>query len=163
MADSRILVAEQLISSSCRMDFPHWTADGGIEGEEDEEGDHNNHSNQDDKPKPLHPSTSTSTSTQNSKSKSTTTTVNTSMSTQKSKSSHNSKSRSGYNSKSNSLNAYAAFKDYTMLSIGGKERTLTQFAEVASQAGLEIERVHRDRETAHVVLELRMKRRMESN
>jgi hypothetical protein len=45
-----------------------------------------------------------------------------------------------------------------MLSIGGKERTLPQFAYVASEAGLEIERVHYDLGTAHAVLELRMKR-----
>ncbi|KAK3688042.1 S-adenosyl-L-methionine-dependent methyltransferase [Podospora appendiculata] len=51
---------------------------------------------------------------------------------------------------------YAAFKDYSMLSIGGKERTLEQFAAVAAAAGLAVTAVYRDRGTPHAVVELQV-------
>lgn len=51
---------------------------------------------------------------------------------------------------------YAAFKDFTMLAIGGKDRTLAGFERVAREAGLEVERVWWDRGTPHAVLEMRL-------
>ncbi|KAK3324340.1 S-adenosyl-L-methionine-dependent methyltransferase [Cercophora scortea] len=51
---------------------------------------------------------------------------------------------------------YAAFKDYSMLSIGGKERTLEQFAAVAAAAGLAVTAVYRDLGTPHAVIELQV-------
>ena len=52
---------------------------------------------------------------------------------------------------------YAAFKDFSMLPIGGKERSLSQWRSVAAAAGLEIARVHMDpKGTAHGVLELKL-------
>ncbi|KAL2258817.1 hypothetical protein VTK26DRAFT_7727 [Humicola hyalothermophila] len=52
---------------------------------------------------------------------------------------------------------YAAFKDFSMLSIGGKERTLAQFAAVAAAAGLRVSGVFRDVATPHAVVELALK------
>ena len=49
---------------------------------------------------------------------------------------------------------YAAFKDWTMLSIGGKERTVEEFAAIAREAGLKVEGVYRDQVTPQGVLEL---------
>lgn len=54
---------------------------------------------------------------------------------------------------------YAAFKDYAMLSIGGKERSLAQFKEVADAAGLKISSVFQDKATPHGVIELVLKDR----
>ncbi|KAK3361128.1 S-adenosyl-L-methionine-dependent methyltransferase [Lasiosphaeria ovina] len=48
---------------------------------------------------------------------------------------------------------YAAFKDYAMLSLGGKERTLEQFGAVAAAAGLRVSGVFRDQATPHAVVE----------
>ena len=55
------------------------------------------------------------------------------------------------------LPLYAAFKDFSMLSIGGKERSLPQFAAVADAAGLRVSGVFRDEATAHAVVELALK------
>jgi hypothetical protein len=54
------------------------------------------------------------------------------------------------------LPLYAAFKDFSMLSIGGKERSLEQIAAVADAAGLKVSGVFRDEAggTAHAVVEL---------
>lgn len=52
---------------------------------------------------------------------------------------------------------YAAFKDFSMLSIGGKERSLKQFAALADAAGLRVSRVFRDGATPHAVIELALK------
>ncbi|AEO67174.1 uncharacterized protein THITE_2115997 [Thermothielavioides terrestris NRRL 8126] len=52
---------------------------------------------------------------------------------------------------------YAAFKDFSMLSIGGKERSLPQFAAVADAAGLAVSAVFRDDATPHAVVELALK------
>ena len=52
------------------------------------------------------------------------------------------------------LPLYAAFKDYSMLSIGGKERSLKQFAALADAAGLRVSGVFRDGATPHAVIEL---------
>jgi hypothetical protein len=52
------------------------------------------------------------------------------------------------------LPLYAAFKDFSMLSIGGKERSLEQFAAVADAAGLRVSRVYWDGATPHAVVEL---------
>lgn len=49
---------------------------------------------------------------------------------------------------------FSAFKDYTMLSLGGKERTLENFNQVAEAAGLKISGVFPDRGTPHAVIEL---------
>lgn len=49
---------------------------------------------------------------------------------------------------------YAAFKDWTMLSIGGKERTVEEFGWIAKEAGLKVEGVYRDQVTPQGVLEL---------
>ncbi|KAL1839914.1 hypothetical protein VTJ49DRAFT_1002 [Mycothermus thermophilus] len=49
---------------------------------------------------------------------------------------------------------YAAFKDFSMLSIGGKERSLEQFAAVADKAGLRVSGVWRHDATGHGVVEL---------
>jgi len=49
---------------------------------------------------------------------------------------------------------YAAFKDYSMIAIGGKERTLDQFGAVAAAAGLRVAAVHADKGTAHAVVEM---------
>lgn len=52
---------------------------------------------------------------------------------------------------------YAAFKDFSMLPIGGKERSLSQWRSVATPAGLEIVHVHMDpKGTPHGVVELRL-------
>ncbi|KAK1831822.1 S-adenosyl-L-methionine-dependent methyltransferase [Podospora conica] len=51
---------------------------------------------------------------------------------------------------------YAAFKDFTMLAIGGKDRTLEGFERVAAGAGLEVERVWWDKGTPHAVVEMRL-------
>jgi len=55
------------------------------------------------------------------------------------------------------LPLYAAFKDFSMLSIGGKERSLEQFAALADAAGLRVSRVFRDGATPHAVVELALK------
>ena len=55
------------------------------------------------------------------------------------------------------LPLYAAFKDFSMLSIGGKERSLPQFAAVADAAGLRVSGVFRHERTAHAVVELALK------
>ncbi|KAK4235045.1 S-adenosyl-L-methionine-dependent methyltransferase [Achaetomium macrosporum] len=55
------------------------------------------------------------------------------------------------------LPLYAAFKDFSMLSIGGKERSLQQFEKVADAAGLKVSAVFRDRTTPHAVIELALK------
>ena len=55
------------------------------------------------------------------------------------------------------LPLYAAFKDYSMLSIGGKERSLKQFAALADAAGLRVSGVFRDGATPHAVVELALK------
>ena len=55
------------------------------------------------------------------------------------------------------LPLYAAFKDYSMLSIGGKERSLKQFAALADAAGLRVSGVFRDGATPHAVIELALK------
>ncbi|KAK4213068.1 S-adenosyl-L-methionine-dependent methyltransferase, partial [Rhypophila decipiens] len=49
---------------------------------------------------------------------------------------------------------YAAFKDYAMLVVGGKERSLKQFEAVAEAAGLVITGVYRDNGTPHAVIEM---------
>lgn len=51
---------------------------------------------------------------------------------------------------------YAAFKDFTMLAIGGKDRTLAGFERVAGEAGLEVEKVWWDKGTPHAVIEMRL-------
>ncbi len=56
---------------------------------------------------------------------------------------------------------YAAFKDMTMLAIGGKERTLEGFAAIANAAGLAVSGVFRDRVTPHAVVELKLKEETE--
>ncbi|KAK3389720.1 S-adenosyl-L-methionine-dependent methyltransferase [Podospora didyma] len=48
---------------------------------------------------------------------------------------------------------YSAFKDYAMLTIGGKERTLEQFNAVGAAAGLRVSGVFRDSGTPHAVVE----------
>ncbi|KAK3353286.1 O-methyltransferase-domain-containing protein [Lasiosphaeria hispida] len=53
--------------------------------------------------------------------------------------------------------SYSAFKDYSMLAIGGKERSLKQFTEIAAAAGLAVSGVFRDNGTAHAVVELKLK------
>ncbi|KAK0641670.1 O-methyltransferase-domain-containing protein [Cercophora newfieldiana] len=54
--------------------------------------------------------------------------------------------------------AYAAFKDFAMLAIGGKERTVEGFKEIAERAGLEVSGVFRDGvQAAHAVVEMRVK------
>jgi hypothetical protein len=55
------------------------------------------------------------------------------------------------------LPLYAAFKDFSMLSIGGKERSLQQFAAVADAAGLRVSGVYRDEATPHAVVEFALK------
>ncbi|KAL2166974.1 hypothetical protein VTG60DRAFT_1897 [Thermothelomyces hinnuleus] len=52
------------------------------------------------------------------------------------------------------LPPYAAFKDFSMLSIGGKERSLKQFAAMADAAGLTVSGVFEHAATAHAVVEL---------
>ncbi|KAK3338089.1 S-adenosyl-L-methionine-dependent methyltransferase [Neurospora tetraspora] len=60
-------------------------------------------------------------------------------------------------SQPSSQQMYAAFKDFSMLSIGGKERSLDQWRSVAAEAGLEISRVYMDpKGTAHGVVELKL-------
>ncbi len=49
---------------------------------------------------------------------------------------------------------FSAFKDYTMLSLGGKERTLENFSNIAEAAGLRLAGVFPDRGTPHAVIEL---------
>ncbi|KAL2129677.1 hypothetical protein VTI74DRAFT_7443 [Chaetomium olivicolor] len=56
------------------------------------------------------------------------------------------------------LPLFAAFKDFSMLSVGGKERSLKQFAAVADAAGLRVSGVYRHEATAHAVVELALKR-----
>ncbi|KAK4202413.1 O-methyltransferase-domain-containing protein [Triangularia verruculosa] len=49
---------------------------------------------------------------------------------------------------------YAAFKDYSMLAIGGKERCLDQFVRIGAAAGLKFEAVYHDSKgTRHGVVE----------
>ncbi|KAK0670081.1 S-adenosyl-L-methionine-dependent methyltransferase [Cercophora samala] len=49
---------------------------------------------------------------------------------------------------------YSAFKDYSMLAIGGKERSLAQFERIGKEAGLRVEAVYRDSKgTEHGVIE----------
>jgi len=55
------------------------------------------------------------------------------------------------------LPLYAAFKDFSMLSIGGKERSLKQFAALADAAGLKVSGVFKHAATAHAVVELALK------
>src|SRR5262245_13347728 len=55
------------------------------------------------------------------------------------------------------LPLYAAFKDFSMLSIGGKERSLKQFTALADAAGLRVSGVFRDGVTPHAVVELALK------
>lgn len=55
------------------------------------------------------------------------------------------------------LPLYAAFKDFSMLSIGGKERSLKLFAELADAAGLKVSGVFEHAVTAHAVVELALK------
>jgi hypothetical protein len=55
------------------------------------------------------------------------------------------------------LPLYAAFKDFSMLSIGGKERSLQQFAAVADAAGLRVSGVFRDEMASHGFVELALK------
>ncbi|KAK3986000.1 S-adenosyl-L-methionine-dependent methyltransferase [Cladorrhinum sp. PSN332] len=54
------------------------------------------------------------------------------------------------------LPLYAAFKDFSMLSIGGKERSLEDFERIAGDAGLRVEGLWRDKDkaTPQGVLEL---------
>ncbi|KAK4175760.1 S-adenosyl-L-methionine-dependent methyltransferase [Triangularia setosa] len=53
-----------------------------------------------------------------------------------------------------SMPLYAAFKDYSMLAIGGKERSLDQFERIGTEAGLKVEAVYRDNKgTGHGVVE----------
>ena len=52
---------------------------------------------------------------------------------------------------------YAAFKDYSMLAIGGKERSLEGFKGVAEAAGLVVCGVWRDKGTPHAVVEMKLK------
>lgn len=52
---------------------------------------------------------------------------------------------------------YAAFKDYAMLAVGGKERSLQQFEAVADAAGLVVTGVYRDKGTPHAVVEMQVK------
>ncbi|KAK1780043.1 S-adenosyl-L-methionine-dependent methyltransferase [Copromyces sp. CBS 386.78] len=60
-------------------------------------------------------------------------------------------------SQPSSQQMYAAFKDFSMLPIGGKERSLSQWRSVAAAAGLEISRVHMDpKGTSHGVVELKL-------
>ncbi len=47
----------------------------------------------------------------------------------------------------------AAFKDYTMLSLAGKERTVENFRHVVEAAGLKISGVFPDKGTPHAVVE----------
>lgn len=63
----------------------------------------------------------------------------------------------GASQPSSSQQMYAAFKDFSMLPIGGKERSLSQWRSVAAAAGLEIIRVHMDpKGTPHGVVELKL-------
>lgn len=48
---------------------------------------------------------------------------------------------------------YSAFKDYVMMAIGGKERTMENFRDVVEAAGLSISGVFPDRGTPHAVIE----------
>ncbi|KAJ4404002.1 hypothetical protein N0V85_004959 [Neurospora sp. IMI 360204] len=60
-------------------------------------------------------------------------------------------------SQPSSQQMYAAFKDFAMLPIGGKERSLSQWRSVAAEAGLEISRVYMDlKGTPHGVVELKL-------
>ncbi|KAK3398427.1 S-adenosyl-L-methionine-dependent methyltransferase [Sordaria brevicollis] len=64
---------------------------------------------------------------------------------------------SGASQPSLSHQMYAAFKDFSMLPLGGKERSLSQWRSVAAAAGLEIVRVHMDpKGTPHGVVELKL-------
>ncbi|KAH7631289.1 S-adenosyl-L-methionine-dependent methyltransferase [Sordaria sp. MPI-SDFR-AT-0083] len=63
----------------------------------------------------------------------------------------------GMDSQPSSQQIYAAFKDFSMLPIGGKERSLDQWRSVAAEAGLEISRVYMDpKGTPHGVVELKL-------
>ncbi|KAH6631485.1 O-methyltransferase-domain-containing protein [Chaetomium tenue] len=55
------------------------------------------------------------------------------------------------------LPLYAAFKDFSMLSIGGKERSLSQFEALADTAGLRVSGVYGHAATGHAVVELALK------
>ncbi|KAK3938000.1 S-adenosyl-L-methionine-dependent methyltransferase [Diplogelasinospora grovesii] len=50
-------------------------------------------------------------------------------------------------------NVYAAFRDYSMMSIGGKERNLEQFRVVVEDAGLKVSGVFKDKQTPQAVIE----------
>jgi hypothetical protein len=51
------------------------------------------------------------------------------------------------------LPVYAAFKDYSMMAIGGKERSLEGFKSVIEAAGLELSAVYKDRDTPQAIIE----------
>ncbi|KAH6635659.1 S-adenosyl-L-methionine-dependent methyltransferase [Chaetomium sp. MPI-SDFR-AT-0129] len=51
---------------------------------------------------------------------------------------------------------YAAFKDFSMLAIGGKERSLEQFRGLAHMAGMRVSEVYQNWETRHAVVEMRL-------
>lgn len=51
---------------------------------------------------------------------------------------------------------YAAFKDFSMLAIGGKERSLEQFRALAHMAGMRVSEVYRNWDTGHAVVEMRL-------
>ena len=60
-------------------------------------------------------------------------------------------------SQPSSQQLYAAFKDFSMLPIGGKERSLDQWRSVAANAGLEISHVYMDpKGSLHGVIELKL-------
>ena len=48
---------------------------------------------------------------------------------------------------------FTAFKDYTMLSLAGKERTVDNFRAVVEAAGLRVSGVFPDKATPHAVVE----------
>ncbi len=48
---------------------------------------------------------------------------------------------------------FTAFKDFTMLSLAGKERTLDNFHSIAEASGLRISGVFPDKATPHAVVE----------
>ncbi|KAM7207216.1 S-adenosyl-L-methionine-dependent methyltransferase [Naviculisporaceae sp. PSN 640] len=52
---------------------------------------------------------------------------------------------------------FAAFKDYAMLAVGGKERSLQQFEAIAEAAGLAVTAIYRDKATPHAVIEMMVK------
>jgi hypothetical protein len=50
-------------------------------------------------------------------------------------------------------NVYSAFKDFAMLAVGGKERTIENWHQVVGAAGLRITGVFRDKGTPNAVIE----------